>query len=142
MTRPAPRSAPRRRLRTRLALLHAGLAFACGALVVAFVGVPLIVAGNTTHKPATGQPTGAQTTGNLAEVLRYSAVALAVVAGLSIVIGWLIAGRALRHLRLITTAARTVSADSLDNRLRDKSGSGGTPIGMFSRSRAKTAREA
>ncbi|GAA0933357.1 sensor histidine kinase [Virgisporangium aurantiacum] len=105
-----------RRLRTRLALLHAGLAFACGVLLLAFVDLPLIVTGNTTHKPGTGPSTGATT--NVAEVLRYSAVALVVIAGVSVGLGWLIAGRAVRPIRLITASARTMSADTLDSRMR------------------------
>ncbi|MET7402735.1 HAMP domain-containing sensor histidine kinase [Dactylosporangium sp. NPDC005572] len=110
MTRP--------RLRTRLALLHAGLAFACGALLLAFVNVPLLTARQTTTRPPAGQPVAVQSTSNLAEMLQYSAVALVLIAGLSIPLGWLIAGRALRPLRVITAAARTTSADSLATRLR------------------------
>jgi signal transduction histidine kinase len=99
--------------------LHAGLTFACAVLLLAFVDLPLLVGGHTVQKPAAGQPAaGAQTTNNLAEVLRYSAVALVVLAGLSIALGWLIAGRALRPLRVITSAARTMSADNLTGRLR------------------------
>jgi signal transduction histidine kinase len=116
------RPPPRRRLRTRLALLHAGLAFACGVLLLAFVDLPLLAGGHTVHKPAAGQTTGpatgAETTSNLAEVLRYSAVALVVIAGLSIALGWLIAGRALQPLRVITSSARGMSANNLNNRLR------------------------
>jgi signal transduction histidine kinase len=106
---------PRRRLRTRLALLHAGAAFACGVVLLALVELPLVAVGHTTHRTATGE---AETTGNLAEVLGYSAVALVVLAGLSIAIGRLVAGRALRPLRVITSAARTMSADDLSRRLR------------------------
>ncbi|MGI5237817.1 sensor histidine kinase [Dactylosporangium sp. CA-139066] len=100
MTRP--------RLRTRLALLHAGLAFGCGVLLVVFVDVPLLSVGRTT----------AESTSNLAAVLPLSAVALVVIAGVSMVFGWLIAGRALRPLRVITDAARGMSADNLNARLR------------------------
>ena len=110
MTRPLPR----RRLRTRLALLHGGLTFAYGVLLLAFVDLPLVAVSHTTAGPGTG----ARTTGNLAEVLRYSAVALVVIAGLSVVLGWLLAGRALRPIEVITSAARTMSADSLTDRPR------------------------
>jgi signal transduction histidine kinase len=116
------RPPPRRRLRTRLALLHAGLAFACGVVLLAFADLPLFAGDHTAHKPAAGQPAGpaasARTTSNLHDVLRYSAVALVVLAGASIALGWLIAGRALRPLRVITFSARTMSANNLDNRLR------------------------
>ena len=115
MTRPPPR----RRLRTRLALLHAGLAFASGVLLLAFVDLPLFAVSHTTPLTSgTGTRTdaGARATSNLAEVLRYSAVALVVIAGLSIALGWLIAGRALRPIQVITSAARTMSANTLDDR--------------------------
>jgi signal transduction histidine kinase len=48
----------------------------------------------------------------------WSAVALAVMANASIVIGWLVAGRVLAPLRTMTARARRISADSLDARLR------------------------
>ncbi|MGW7256417.1 sensor histidine kinase [Streptomyces sp. NPDC054834] len=114
MTRPPPR----RRLRTRLALLHAGLAFACSVVLLAMVDLPLFSGSHTTRKPASGQPTAPVTTSNLPEVLRYSAVALVVLAAVSVALGWLIAGRALRPLRLISFSARTMSANTLNNRLR------------------------
>jgi signal transduction histidine kinase len=108
----------RPRLRTRLALVHAGFAFVCGVLLLAFVDVPLFAGSHTVHKPGTGPPTGAESTSNLAGVLRYSALALVVIAGLSIALGWLIAGRALRPLRVLTSSARTMSADNLSERPR------------------------
>jgi signal transduction histidine kinase len=116
------RPPPRRRLRTRLALLHAGLAFVCSVVLLAMVDLPLSAGSHTTHKPASGQPTAPATAGqptsNLPDVLRYSAVALVVLAAISIALGWLVAGRALRPLRMITFSARTMSANTLNNRLR------------------------
>ncbi len=103
---------PRRRLRTRLALLHAALAFAGSVVLLALVDVPLFAGGQTTHKQ--GGPV--RTTSNLPEVLRYSAVALVVLAAVSIALGWLMAGRALRPLHVITSSARTTSANELGNR--------------------------
>ncbi|GAA2577203.1 ATP-binding protein [Dactylosporangium fulvum] len=118
MTRPPPR----RRLRTRLALLHAGLAFACSVVLLAMVDLPLLTASHTTQRPAPGQPTApvtaGQTTSNLPDLLLYSAVALGVLAAVSIALGWLIAGRALRPLHVITLSARTMSASTLNHRLR------------------------
>ncbi len=107
MTRP--------RLRTRLALLHAALAFACSVVLLVMVALPLVSTGHTTAAPGSAGPA---TTGNLTEVLRYSAVALAVLAAVSLALGWLIAGRALRPLKMITVSARTMSADDLHHRLR------------------------
>ncbi len=46
-----------------------------------------------------------------------SVVALAITAAVSVGIGWLIAGRVLRPLRTITTAARDISATDLHRRL-------------------------
>ncbi|MFI5911992.1 sensor histidine kinase [Dactylosporangium sp. NPDC051541] len=116
-------SAPARpRLRTRLAFVHAGLAFACGVLLLAFIDLPLLAIGQTTRKPSAGEPSAPAAAdglaGNFGEVLRYSAVALVLIAGLAMVLGWLIAGRALRPLHVITSAARTMSADNLHGRLR------------------------
>jgi signal transduction histidine kinase len=107
----------RPRLRTRLALLHAGLAFACSVVLLAMVGLPFLSAGHTTHRPAPGEPAAARTTTNLFELLRYSTVALVVLAAVSVALGWLIAGRALRPLHAMTVAARTMSADTLEHRL-------------------------
>ncbi|GAA2911805.1 sensor protein CutS [Actinoplanes cyaneus] len=46
-----------------------------------------------------------------------SAFALAIMSAASVVLGWLMAGRVLRPLRTITTAARRISATSLNERL-------------------------
>ena len=113
---------PRRRLRTRLALLHAGLAFACSLVLLAMVDLPLYTGDHTTRAPVPGQPAppnaAVQTTSNLPELLRYSAVALVALAAVSITLGWLIAGRALRPLHAITRSARVMSANTLNNRPR------------------------
>jgi signal transduction histidine kinase len=46
-----------------------------------------------------------------------SAIALGVMTVVSLVLGWLVAGRVLRPLRAMTTATRRISADSLHERL-------------------------
>jgi signal transduction histidine kinase len=46
-----------------------------------------------------------------------SVVALGVMTALSVLLGWLVAGRILRPLRTITNAARHISEESLDQRL-------------------------
>ncbi|HEY2673826.1 MAG TPA: HAMP domain-containing sensor histidine kinase [Rugosimonospora sp.] len=122
MTRPAPQPAPGRRLVTRLALLYTGLFLASGIALLAIAGMPLLTASHTVRKP-TGQtpalpPAGARATSNLPELLRYSAVALVVLALLSVAFGWLTATRALRPLRILTASARTISASNLPGRLR------------------------
>ena len=58
-----------------------------------------------------------QHTNDLHQLLLYSAVALAIMAMVSIGLGWLIAGRVLRPLRTITNAARDISASNLHERL-------------------------
>jgi signal transduction histidine kinase len=50
-------------------------------------------------------------------LLMYSGLALGIMALLSIVLGWFVAGRVLRPLRTITTAARDISATNLHERL-------------------------
>ncbi|MDQ1460707.1 MAG: hypothetical protein QOI08_2191 [Actinomycetota bacterium] len=51
------------------------------------------------------------------QLLLQSAIALGVMTVISIVLGWLVAGRVLRPLRTITTAARDRSATNLHERL-------------------------
>jgi signal transduction histidine kinase len=54
---------------------------------------------------------------SLHALLVDSCVALALMAGISIVLGWLMAGRALRPLRAMTTAAQALSEHTLHERL-------------------------
>jgi signal transduction histidine kinase len=58
-----------------------------------------------------------QSANELNQLLTQSGVALAIMTVASIGLGWLVAGRMLGKLRTITTAARSVSASSLDARL-------------------------
>jgi signal transduction histidine kinase len=53
----------------------------------------------------------------LHQLLIQSGIALAVMAAVSLVLGWFVAGRVLRRLRTITLAAREISATSLQERL-------------------------
>jgi signal transduction histidine kinase len=53
----------------------------------------------------------------LNQLLTQSGVALAIMLGISLGLGWLVAGRVLRPLRTITAAARRLSASSLHERL-------------------------
>ncbi len=59
----------------------------------------------------------AQSAAALNGLLINSGIALAIMAVLSIWLGWVIAGRALRPLRTITNTAREISASSLHRRL-------------------------
>jgi signal transduction histidine kinase len=58
-----------------------------------------------------------QHVGEMHQFLAYCAVALALIAALSLALGWFVAGRALRPVRTITAAAREISATSLHRRL-------------------------
>jgi signal transduction histidine kinase len=51
------------------------------------------------------------------QLLVAGATALAIMAGASVILGWLIAGRALRPLRAITAATQQISEDDLQRRL-------------------------
>ena len=51
------------------------------------------------------------------ELLIASGIALAIMAGASLAVGWLVAGRFLRPLRTITTTTREISATNLHQRL-------------------------
>jgi signal transduction histidine kinase len=57
------------------------------------------------------------TASDLRQVLIDAPVALAIVTALALGLGWLVAGRVLRPLAVITAAARRISASSLDQRL-------------------------
>jgi len=53
----------------------------------------------------------------LHQLLAYSVIALAVMAAVSVLLGWLVAGRVLRPVRSLNAAARRVSATNLHQRL-------------------------
>ncbi len=59
----------------------------------------------------------AQQTGDASSLLEWSAIALGVVALLSIGLAWWLAGRALRPLRTMNSRAREISAENLHERL-------------------------
>jgi signal transduction histidine kinase len=109
-----------RHLRRRLAVLYAALLLGSGLVLLVLADLPLISFGRVQARV----PGGARTrtvpsrfVTDLPQVLGYSAIALAVLAVASIALGWLVADRALRPLRAITRAARTISASSLGERL-------------------------
>jgi signal transduction histidine kinase len=53
----------------------------------------------------------------LHQLLLYSAIALAVMSALSVLLGWLVAGRVLRPIRTINATARRITATNLHQRL-------------------------
>jgi signal transduction histidine kinase len=111
----------RRSLRARLAVFYACLLLGSGIVLLVIADLPLTTFGRASraHAPGgRGGPAGqSRFVTDLPEVLLYSGIALAVLAGASIALGWLVADRALRPLRVITAAARATSASSLNERL-------------------------
>jgi signal transduction histidine kinase len=107
----------KRRLRARLAVLYACLLLGSGLLLLVMADLPLTMFGRVQAHTAGGRSGPARSFTNLPDVLAYSAIALAVLAVVSLALGWLVADRAMRPLRVITSAARAVSASSLDERL-------------------------
>ena len=118
---PAPRPPVRlrrlrRTLRLQLALAYTALFF--GSAIV-LLTIPFLGFKSTFRAGGPGRLSAAAQQG--ADVHRQitgSALALAVAVLLSLVLGWLIAGRLLRPLRAITAAAREISASNLHRRLR------------------------
>jgi signal transduction histidine kinase len=78
------------------------------------VGPKLLVAANAKIAVAAAQ---GQSAAALHQLFLDSAIALLVMAVLSLWLGWVIAGRALRPLRTITDTARDISASNLHRRL-------------------------
>jgi signal transduction histidine kinase len=111
---------PRRTIRVRLALLFFAVFVASGIvlLVVTFAIWQDSTSGTLQAAPTPGGgeritpvSSGAQ------QLVVASAIALVLMAGASLVIGWLVAGRFLKPLRTITATTREISATSLHERL-------------------------
>ncbi|GIM90333.1 sensor histidine kinase [Paractinoplanes toevensis] len=124
------------RVRTRLTLLYTGLFVVSGATLLTIVyllvsrGRQLFVVRNLSSSGETPPPDFFEDlTAHAAEVARqdrdaqlhsllvYSAVALAIVAVLALVLGWLMAGRILRPLRTMTGTIQRISAHNVHDRL-------------------------
>ena len=128
---------PRPTARLRLTLLYGGLFTVAGAALLGFtywlfdrgtndgrrimpVGPPGrgIACKPTNHRCILGaQAWMAQHRFDLHTLLTQSGIALAVMAALAFALGWLVAGRVLRPVRVITATARRISASSLHERL-------------------------
>jgi signal transduction histidine kinase len=98
-------------LRTRFALLYAG-AFGVTGLVV--LAVASLTVKSTVHVGSSGPPV---VTRPYAHAFGPVALILLVLAAASLVFGWLLADRLLRPVRVITAAAREISATNLSRRL-------------------------
>ena len=115
---------PRPTVRLRLTLLYAGVFLLAGAalLTVSYI----LVRNNITTDPVgDGSPADELRRAIQREVaddaldhlrVKY-AIALIAMTAFSVLVGWLVAGRALRGLQQITAAARGVSQDNLDQRI-------------------------
>ena len=138
---------PRLTIRARLTLLYTGLFAVCGAIVVAvsyILVARLEPQGQSQQAPASFlarcraeqlsnhpndhllakcnayfQLQGArhQRDVTLSHLLQYSLITLAVVIALAAILGWIVAGRALRPVHRITAAARAASERNLSARV-------------------------
>jgi signal transduction histidine kinase len=113
-----PRPAYRSTLRRRLALFYAALFFASGTAVLI---IPLLSIKNVMHVGHVGSAGDvtavAQHDTDIRSLIFSSVLGLVVMAVLSVVFGWLLAGRLLRPLRTIIATARDISASNLSRRL-------------------------
>jgi signal transduction histidine kinase len=131
---------PRRTVRLRLTALYGVLFLVSGAVLLAISGG--VLAGRSSVQAASGQ-TGQAPQSALARahaqihllqqqladeralapgglshnLLIAGAIALGIMTVVAVLLGWIIAGRALRPLRTITAATRRISADNLNERL-------------------------
>ena len=118
---------PRRTVRARLALSYWGLFLASGvALLVVTVALWQGATTSTVHVPGSmnGNPVSSAQAGgvvqhssDLQQLLIVSGIALAMMAVVSIVFAWLVAGRFLRPMRAIATTAKEISATNLHERV-------------------------
>jgi signal transduction histidine kinase len=121
--RPRRRLLPRRSVRLRLTVLYSALFLLSGAVLLAITGgVGASVSSVTrAHSAAQGgtQPPEAATIHAAVShsLLVGSAVALGVMTVVSLVLGWIVAGRVLRPLREMTAATQRISEENLHERL-------------------------
>jgi signal transduction histidine kinase len=120
--RAGPRLRPRLRqppVRVRMALSYWGLFVVSGAVLLAAT-LALWQGETVTTVHVTGRASSPGVTihgSDLRQLLILAGIALAVMAVVSIMFGWLVAGRFLAPVRAITASARRISATSLHERL-------------------------
>jgi signal transduction histidine kinase len=129
MARPGGQAAGRRNgratLRAQLAALYAGMFFASAVVLLLLVGFGFVGASSTVRAPNPGGAGGAGGAPHVVtrhgidvhSLILWSLVGLAVMAAVSLLVGWLFAGRLLRPLRVMTATARDISATNLNRRL-------------------------
>jgi signal transduction histidine kinase len=115
---------PRPTIRLRLTLLYAGVFLLAGAalLTVSYVLVRNNLTAENVSISAPGDDVRRAVQHEVAsDALHHLriqyALALAAMTALSVLLGWVLAGRALRGLQQITATARRVSQDTLDERI-------------------------
>lgn len=129
---------PRRTVRLRLTVLYGTLFLVSGAvlLTITYVlltrpvgngGRPVLIVTSTTADPSrpAPPPPGAPPAGAVTakgynpvhQLLVVTCWSLAAMLAVSVLVGWLMAGRVLRPLRTMTAATRQISEDSLHRRL-------------------------
>jgi signal transduction histidine kinase len=131
---------PRRTVRLRLTALYGVLFFVCGALLLALAsGVAAARSSTAVHSRPGGQPVPTPALGRAEAQIRVlrqmlaaqqaptrlvthqlliaSVIALGVMTVVSVALGWMMAGRALRPVRQMTAAAQRISEDNLHQRL-------------------------
>lgn len=101
-------------LRTRLTLLYAVPFLASGAVLVA---IPLLQTSSTRPVGSGGPPEGTVEGPVMDRMVGAAVIGLAAMVVVSVVAGWLVAGRFLRPLWTITATARDISASNLHRRL-------------------------
>ncbi|KAB2342489.1 sensor histidine kinase [Actinomadura rudentiformis] len=123
-------------IRLRLTALYGGLFVAVGALLVAITyglfasrlqaarprppdlgRLPVLPEGLGDPRRVLDEALARQRDEALDQLLTQSIVALAIVSVIAVVLGWMVAGHALRPLREITATARRLSTDNLDERI-------------------------
>jgi signal transduction histidine kinase len=127
--------APHINLRARMTLLYAALICTSG---IALLGITYLLApGLLVHRAwraapgrlpsglASGHTSGIFSAFIGSSSFRAAVAAVAIMAVVSLALGWLIAGRFVRPLRSIITTARDISASNLHRRMGLRSGLGG-----------------
>ncbi len=117
---------PIRKARVRLTLMYSALFLVLGAVVVGLIFALASTGGIGSSSVAVGPvPAGSgvqlaqsqQHSADVARLLAVSLLTLALAGGASTLLGWFAAGRVLRPLGQMATAARTISAGNLHQRL-------------------------
>ncbi len=142
---PARLRLPGRTVRVRLTALYGILFFVSGAVLLAITSGVVVVRSSSQAVPAPNQAVPgsalAQAQARIqalqaqlqnlqsqtasqpgqdklrGQLLMASLIALGIMTVISVALGWLVAGRALRPVREMTAAAKRISEDSLDERL-------------------------